>query len=183
MFLDCIRAHREFIVKKFLADQIMLPLAKKHEFRKITKAQLDNRIRVATSADNAEYLLPSLVFDKNLRPVGDKDYYDVLNTLKDAGFPITLRTLAAAGGFDIQTELDQLPADLELRRTFARQRKAIEDIDDTAGTGGAGVEDILGGNETEEAPDESLESEEPGFAQELLTFTLGAEEYAIDILR
>ena len=27
------------------------------------------------------------------------------------------------------------------------------------------------------------ESEEPGFAQELLTFTLGAEEYAIDILK
>ena len=29
----------------------------------------------------------------------------------------------------------------------------------------------------------TLESEEPGFAQELLTFTLGAEEYAIDILK
>ena len=27
------------------------------------------------------------------------------------------------------------------------------------------------------------ESEESGFAQELLTFTLGAEEYAIDILK
>ena len=29
----------------------------------------------------------------------------------------------------------------------------------------------------------ALESEESGFAQELLTFTLGAEEYAIDILK
>ena len=29
----------------------------------------------------------------------------------------------------------------------------------------------------------ALESEDSGFAQELLTFTLGAEEYAIDILK
>lgn len=177
VFLDRIRAHREFITQRFLVEEILKPLAKKHKFIKQTKASLDHRIRIAVSDDNADYVLPGIVYEKKLRPVGDKDYFDIIDKLRDYGVPVTLRTLAATGGFDIQTEIDQSEDDILLRKQFARQKAAIEAID-AGETGEAEADealDLLGGEEggetespeetpeltTEEAPE--AETEEPAF--------------------
>jgi hypothetical protein len=159
VFLDRIRAHRNFITYRFLIDQILKPLAKKHKFVRQTKASLDHRIRVAVSDDRADYILPSIVYEKNLRPSGDKDYMDILATLEDKGIPITLRTWAATAGLDMQTEMDQLADDRQLRQAFQKHKELVESGGGEMSEGGGGVEDLLGGGEaTEESGGESAEA-------------------------
>ncbi len=188
VFLDRVRSHRALVTHKFLIDQILKPIAKKHKFFKQSKANLDHRIRIARTSedeeaevrmslarldprvrlgnneDRSDIILPSLIWEKKLRPVGDKEYLEVLSTLEEKGIPVTLRTWAATAGVDLETEIDQLDDDLELRRKFIRQKTEIQKMEDSASAG----EDLGGGDDGggsdlggEEAPaDEEVSADE-----------------------
>lgn len=174
VFLDKIRSLRSFFTQSILISEILRPLADKHGFYKTTEARLSHRIRIAESSDSNEYILPDIVWEKNLRPVADRDWMEILEQMQNAGIPITIRTVSSAAGFDVETEIAQFDEDIELRRKLKKQMDEIEKIESDAmdmGSDDSGDdfgddfggdldldmdEDLGGPSEAPEAPEEPL---------------------------
>lgn len=133
-------------------------LARAHGFRKRKKAELDHRVRInkeghenqsvdirsddlsmhnlsqeeAFDIPEEDLIVPTMQWHKSLMPEGDRDYLDILSTLKEEGLPVPLKVWAARGGYDLQEALDMLDEDVKVR----------EKIKDWKGkTGGGGDED------------------------------------------
>lgn len=139
VFLERIRAHREFMTDRVLKD-ICRRIAIKHGFKKIKPNHLAHNYRVvgAPWADDAEYEIPEFVFSKPLRPVADRDYLDILNTMQQAGIPVPLREMASAGGLNIDTIIDGLDADVKDREIFRDYTKKLQNAGMQAGGGEEG---------------------------------------------
>jgi len=128
VFLERIRAHRDFITKFFIQDKIFRPLAEINNFRKIPEKRLAHRYRMLGETTQEELLIPTVQYTKNLRPVADREYLDILEMAQERGLPVTLKTWATFAGFDLQDELERLPEDLALRRSL-REYQAATDPD------------------------------------------------------
>jgi hypothetical protein len=131
VFLERIRAHRDFITQHFIINRVLKPIAEINEFYRQPEAHLAHRIRVKRAKSEVtgeELLLPQIVYAKNLRPVADREYLDILEMAAERGLPITLKTWAAFAGFNLDDELEQLPEDLELRKNL-QGYKALTDPD------------------------------------------------------
>lgn len=134
VFMERLRAFRDHFTQKLLLQKIVAPLAINHGFIKRTPAQLAHRIRIAKPiTDYSQLLIPTVVWQKPLKPHGDENYLDILQRLEDKGIPITLRTWASAGGFDLDTELEQIPADKLLRAKVMREAGDTEDLEEEFG--------------------------------------------------
>jgi len=128
VFLERVRAHREFITRFFIEDKILKPIAEINNFRRIPEKKLAHRYRIADSTTNEEWMIPTVQFSKNLRPVADREYLEILEMAQERGLPVTLKTWATFAGFDLQDELERLPEDLALRRSL-REYQAATDPD------------------------------------------------------
>lgn len=136
VFLDRVRAIRSMFTNEVLIKEILRPLAEKNDFRRTTQARLSHRIRVAESYDNNDYILPDIVWEKNLRPVADRDWMDILEQMQSIGIPITIRTMTAAAGFDLDSEISQFEEDIEVRRQLSQQTDTIDGISSGLESGG-----------------------------------------------
>ena len=144
VFLEKIKAFRNFFVNQLLLEKIIKPLAVKHHFVHRRQADLDHNVRTGGRKD-PEYIIPSIVWEKSLRPVADRDYLEILDMMESKGIPITLRTWASAAGFDVEAETEQFVDDIRVRRKMADQKKKIVEQAPEA-AGGAGGGDGLGGD-------------------------------------
>ena len=140
VFLEKIKAFRNFFVNELMLEKILKPLAVKHQFVHRKQADLDHRVRTgARDPSEQRYILPSIVWEKSLRPVADRDYLEIIGMMEEKGIPITLRTWSGAAGFDLGSEMEQFKEDVETRREMAGQRKKIMELaPEGAGMGGMG---------------------------------------------
>lgn len=69
--------------------------------------------------DLTKYEIPEVHWHKQLKPESDNDYLQILDTLEQKGVPVPIRMLAAAGGIDLNTVMQQLDDDLKLREKIA----------------------------------------------------------------
>lgn len=122
VFLERIRAHRNFITKYFIEDRILKPIAEINGFYRTPEKRVAHRYRMART--NEELLIPSIEFSKNLRPIADREYLDILEMAQERGLPVTLKTWATFAGFDLEDELERLPEDLELRKSLREYQAA-----------------------------------------------------------
>jgi hypothetical protein len=127
VFLEKIRAHRNFFTHYLLIDRILKPLAQKHGFVKRTEAELSHRIRVSRSSTLEDYILPDFKWEKSLRPSADRDYLAILEFMQGKGIPVTMRSWAAAGGINIDSEINQFDDDLDLRKVLSAHAKKIQE--------------------------------------------------------
>jgi len=128
IFLDRIKAQRDFFTHELIINKFLKPLAVKHGFVKRTTAELNHKIRVAKHHTNEDYVLPTVVYSKNLRPVADKDYLEILGIMEEKGIPVTVKTWAASAGFDLDNEVEQFEDDLERRKQMAAHKKKISEV-------------------------------------------------------
>lgn len=139
VFLEKIKAFRNFFVNSLLLEKMIKPLAIKHKFVHRKQAELDHRIRIARDVNEQEYILPTVVWEKSLRPVADRDYLEILGMMEEKGIPITVRTWSGAAGFDLASEMEQFKDDITTRRDLASQRKKVmEQAPEMAGGGMGG---------------------------------------------
>jgi hypothetical protein len=139
VFLEKVKAHRKFFEHALIYEKLLKPLAKRHGFVQRKKAELDHRIRIARDESEKKYILPTLAWEKSLRPVADRDYLEILQMMEEKGIPVTKRTWTSAAGFDLESEMDQFDDDIETTRQLASQKKKITQIaPDAAGGGGMG---------------------------------------------
>jgi hypothetical protein len=73
--------------------------------------------------------MPTIQYQKALRPEADQAYLDVLGTLKDHDVPIGIATWAAAGGMTTDQLIKEAQADVELRKKLAEITGASPDGD------------------------------------------------------
>lgn len=137
VFLEKIRAHRNFFTHYLLLDRILKPLAQKHQFVKRTEAELSHRVRVSSS-HSEDLLLPDFKWEKSLRPTADRDYLEILEFMQGKGLPVTMRAWAAAGGINLDSEIQQFEDDLELRKQLSAHIKQIQDVAPETMAGGSG---------------------------------------------
>ena len=145
VFMERIKAHREFFTHEFILDKLLKPLAIKHGFIRRSQAQLSHRIRVSSKTQTMEdYILPSINWQKNLRPIADKNYLEILGAMEEKGIPVTIKTWANSAGFDLETEINQFDDDLDRRKKLAEQIKKIKNVAPEA-AGQPGAPGNLGG--------------------------------------
>lgn len=139
IFLEKVRAHRNFFTYYLLIDRILKPLAQKNQFVKRTTAELNHRVRVGRSETSENLLLPDFKWEKSLRPVADRDYLEILEFMASKGIPVTMRTWAASAGFNLDSEVAQFEDDLEMRKKLSSHLQKIQDVaPETMGAGGMG---------------------------------------------
>ncbi len=160
VFVEMIRTLRDKLTARVFYRNIFQTLARVHGFVKRTPADLSHRIRIdrsvppsdksknfrypssdsVTQIQPGELLIPKVQWSKQLRPEADENYLDVLETMKEVGIPIPLRTWAAAGGLNIDQVLDMMEEDTELRKEIASYKGSSDE--DEGGAWGS-VNDIL----------------------------------------
>lgn len=141
-FVEQIIALRQFITNQVYYRRFKT-LARAHGFRKRKKAELDHRVRIEQEGKRAgidlstqnlsqrdafdipeeDLIVPTIQWHKTLLPEGDRDYLDILSTLKEEGVPIPLRVWAARGGYDLNEALDMLDDDVKLRERVEAWKK------------------------------------------------------------
>jgi len=144
-------------LRQYLTQQVYYrrykTLARAHGFRKRKKAELDHRVRIekektkelrlsgeelslknltqqeAFDIPEEDLIVPTMQWHKSLLPEGDREYLDLLSTLKEEGIPIPLKVWAARGGYDLTEAMEMLDEDVKLREKIKEWKKK------TAGNG------------------------------------------------
>lgn len=104
-----------------------------------------------------DLLIPEIMWKKQLNPAKDSTYFDMLSTLEEKGVPISMSQWAAAGGLDINKQIDDLDNDIEIQKLIQSKmakkpnnEKSDNEEDDvdwagasTQVTGSTGVADVF----------------------------------------
>lgn len=159
VFTEQIRTLRFFLTQQVYIKQFKI-LARAHGFVKRKKAELDHRVRTTPSPvqrnqpfvedyqdinlenlsqtdamdlPEEDLLVPNIQWKKSLLPEGDREYLELLSTLKEEGVPIPLKVWAARGGYDLHEAMEMLEEDLQIRKKVKNwQDKAGVNEDDEA---------------------------------------------------
>ena len=137
VFIDTIRTFRDMMTRKLFYNKLF-PLISLINGFTVKNGRLtiqDNLISTITSEealsqlnDNSKLLIPSVHWNKQLKPEGDSTYIDLLQSLTDKGVPVPLRALAAAGGMDLDMLVRQQDEDIDMRKRIAEYRKKISEL-------------------------------------------------------
>lgn len=137
VFTEQILTLRQYLTQQLYYRRFKT-LARAHGFRKRKQAELDHRVRLhddktglkldgdelslknlsqreAFDIPEEDLIVPTIQWHKSLLPEGDREYLDLLSTLKEQGIPIPLKVWAARGGYDLEEALEMLDEDVKLR--------------------------------------------------------------------
>lgn len=140
-FVEQLRSYRTMITRKLFYNKIF-PLisltnelyiddqARKRadELRAKAGRNSDLSTLLYQIQDTSSLLIPEIDWEKNLKPEGDSTYIDILKTMTDAGVPVPIRAMAAAGGIKLDKVLRQSEDDLALRKRLAEYQDKIKEL-------------------------------------------------------
>jgi hypothetical protein len=157
VFVESIKALRQAMTTRIFYNKIFPTLARVHGFVKRTPAQMQHRIHVQPtpqmrSVDRPTYnqsikynkedlICPTLHWAKQLQPVADNDYIDILKAMKEEGLPIPLKVFGAHAGVDVDKILEMLGEDAKLRKQIKDFKQSLGEPtggDENAGDSFAG---------------------------------------------
>ena len=98
----------------------------------------------------SDYVIPQVVWHKRLMPEADSDYLAILATLEEHGIPISIRHWVASGGMPIESLMNGLEEDLELRTQILEYKQQISELEKEFGVKQEGEGGEGEGLETEE---------------------------------
>lgn len=161
LMMENLRDQRRELTKSIIRDKIFLSLAKYHNFRKRTKAELDHGLRYDTTSNHAKrsqvlsshvqlqgsrnmadittYEIPEFSWVKDLKAPGSSSNLGLMKELSEAGVPVPAAMLAAAAGVDLNSMMDSYKADVQTRKTIFEYKEKIKKYtqqDDEEGGGG-----------------------------------------------
>lgn len=138
VFIDWLRSFRDMWTQKFFYNKIFPLVSLTHGYTVNSKGKLIRRDGLMTGdveanldrmQDGSRLLIPTVHWNKQLKPEGDSAYMDMLNTLTDKGVPVPLRALCAAGGFNLDSLLADSQDNLKLQErisTYATELAAVK---------------------------------------------------------
>lgn len=150
VFLQRLKAMRDFFVNEWLMPKFFLPVAIANGWIKPNKAEASQgHVRVKRSAledvDEQRYIMPTIEWAKSLDPNIDKERIDAMNALENSlHIKITAQKKYACLGLDSEEELKQLVEEYKFKQDLAGQDPALQQLlgltqpAGDAGGGGAG---------------------------------------------
>lgn len=137
-FIDGIRGQRDLFVRKMLYNRIFPLISALNGFvvgqngklqrRGNLLDKIDPMGNIGILNDGSRLLIPSVHWEKTLKPEGDQQYMDMLQALTEKGVPVPIRAMAAAAGFNIERLLADQQGDKDLVEALAKYSKEIAEI-------------------------------------------------------
>lgn len=137
-FIDGVRMQRDYLTRKALYNKIfpMISALKGYTLNasgKLIKAgnsleKLDPLGSFERLNDGTRLLIPTVHWEKTLKPEGDQQYLDMLQAMSDKGVPVPLRAMAAAGGVSLDRILADQAADLHIQEALYEYQKKVKDL-------------------------------------------------------
>jgi hypothetical protein len=90
--------------------------------------------------DTSALVIPEIDWEKNLKPEGDTNYIDILKSMTEAGVPVPIRAMAAAGGVKLDKVMKQMEDDLDTRKKLQEYMNKIQELAPKAPEGEEGFE-------------------------------------------
>ena len=137
VFVETIRNFRDMMTRKLFYNKLfpLISLINGFTTKNGRISIQDNLISQLTSEealsqlnDNSKLFIPSVHWNKQLKPEGDSQYVELLSTLTEKGVPVPLRAMAAAGGMDLDVLIRQQDEDLDIRKRLAEYQKKIAEL-------------------------------------------------------
>lgn len=144
VFIEQLRSYREMITQKVFYDKLFPLIALVNDFKDTGGKEQARYMETASKKaqtftksvhykvnDTNNLIIPEVKWRKSLKPTGDTEYIQMLDTLAEKGVPIGLRMWAAAGDLDIDHLIDNMDADTKLREQIEQKKPAQveEDMD------------------------------------------------------
>lgn len=175
VFLDQMRTDRQYVTDTVFYRKIFPYMARENNFiadddvdaiKDMIHESKDMKLNPLTQEKEIQkkikYQIPGIHWHKSLKPQGDKDYMDLLSSLKDQGIPIPYRMWLAAVGVDPEELLDQYDEDDEIMDAINAYNQKIEGNSPTdLDFNGEGGPDEGSEAPTEEAPSNPGEGPNP----------------------
>jgi hypothetical protein len=154
LFVDHLRSYRDMITRKFFYNKLF-PLISvingygvddRGKFKNVEPMLYDNvEDTLAVIQDGSGLLIPTVHWAKQLKPEGDTAYFDILDRLTQAGVPVPMRVIAAAGGFNMDDIINQEEDDLVNRATMGEYMKKLAAVKKKYGVAPPAAEGEEGG--------------------------------------
>jgi intein/homing endonuclease len=133
VFIEWLAAYRYMIERKVFYDKIF-PLISvvngyynnEKDLKKFKNSEMDPEDILYELQDNSSLIIPKIHWHKQLKPEGDSDYLGMLNTLAEAGVPVTLRSMAAAGNLSLDQLMSEMEEDIKIRKAVADLKAKLE---------------------------------------------------------
>lgn len=155
LFIDGVRNERDYLTRKVLYNKIfpMISAMKGYTLnpngKLVTRGnsleKLDPLGSYERLSDGTRLLIPSVHWEKTLKPEGDQQYMDMLQALTDKGVPVPMRAMTAAAGFNLDRLLATQESDLHIQERVYEYQKNVKELkkkygisDDAMGGGGGG---------------------------------------------
>lgn len=149
IFLQRLKARRDFFVNEWLIPKFFLPMAKINGWVKPSKKGTDGNLRIKRSQkelDNESmYIVPTIEWKKSLDPNIDKERIDAMSALESQlGIKISAQKKYACLGLDSEEEMKQIVEETKFKRNLAGQDPQIAvaiglvEPGEGGGEGGAG---------------------------------------------
>lgn len=152
-FLESLAASRAaltrqlFYQKLFPLVSIIHGMAINRQGMPIRKANLakgDMMDVMTRMQDGSRLFIPTVHWNKRLKPEVDQGQMDVLRAMTDLGVPVSLRAIAAAGGMNLNQILADQDENLAIQRKLMDYKRRMDEINkqmgggDSEGGGGGG---------------------------------------------
>lgn len=147
IMLEGLRSQRHELTNAVIRDKLFLSLAKYHNFRQRTQAELEHNIRYSVKSNKAKrdeflyryatltgsrnmaevstFVIPELKWTKDLKPPASSSELSLYKELNEL-MPLPLSMLAAAAGVDVNTVIDSYKDDVEVRKKIADFTKEVK---------------------------------------------------------
>jgi hypothetical protein len=142
VFLETVKEHRDSITNELFYEKLFPKIAEANDITRsrykeeaglrstITHKDSSGKpvtqyVETASSYGftNGKFVMPSVHWHKTLKPESDSAYMEILSTLEEKGIPLPLRMWAAAGGADLNSILEGLDDDTNIRKRIAEWKK------------------------------------------------------------
>lgn len=144
VFIESMKAFRDNMTRRVFYDKVfplvsmMNGLAVNSKGKIIKKDNLmsgDVEDRLRVMQDGSRLFIPNVHWEKQLSPEADQARMDILRTMQEAGVPVPLRAMAAAGGFNLDSLLMKQEEDLAMQRKLYEYQKRVADVKKKYGGG------------------------------------------------
>lgn len=147
VFVESIRTYRDMLTRRVFYSKVF-PLVSMMQGNTINKRgkiikqqglmQQDSEDILRTMNDGSKLFIPTVHWAKQLKPEADQTYMEMLRQLQEMGVPVPLRALAAAGGFNLDSLINNREEDLALQKQINSYQ---DELGKLKGEGGGAEED------------------------------------------
>ena len=142
VFLQRLKALREFFETVWLYPKFFRPVAEMNKWVKPTQAELDHRVRTKRSKaelrESNRYIVPTIEWDRPLDPNVDMAMINAVQALSGLGVTFSRTTMASLVNRDYETELGQRVREVQMEQKLLASHPELQMALQPSGEGGPG---------------------------------------------